>query len=285
MSVSGDRSQWLWELVAVTASLALAGLQRAFRSYQRRRSETWPISYGRILSASADEKDKSIILKAAYGYSANSQSYGGTFKKTFTDLDEADGWAEALRGKQVAIRYDPNKPSRSQVWESDLEPMVQASAAAWTSRYQDIPELPSWERALLSLGFVLALAGTSLSVFAITAGVLGKPVAGSILKLLSVGALPLLAFGAWEGWRGGARVLRATPEWMKYLGIAIFYYVMLSSVFLPMIPSKPGTPSSHRQSGSRESDYQLLLYVGALEAFYARLHAAQRRDEMRATSG
>lgn len=287
MSRSTDASGWRWEVVGFVGSLVLAGLTRAVRSYQRRRSETWPISFGHILGASAEEKDKQILLKAPFSYRVDSESYGGTFKKTFVDIDEANAWAEALRGKQVAVRYDPNKPSRSQVWESDLQTIVQASGFSASSHRPEPAELPGWERVMVTLGFVLALFGTVFAIGMVIAAVAGRPLAPHTLMYSNLGAFALLILAGLEGWKGGKGVAHTAPEWMKYLGYAVLYYTIFSSVLLPRIRTNPASAPqrTQRESAVRSANFQLLIYFGALEAFYGRLNAGRKREDLQPSLG
>ena len=273
-----ESPSWQWELGGLVLSLGAAALTKAVREYQRKRSETWPISYGRIASATADESDSHVTLKADYSYSVGNESYGGTFKKIFANVDEANAWAEALRGLQVAVRYDPDKPSRSRVWESDLQPMVQASAGWRPPR--DAPELPGWEELIVYLGLALAVAGTIFAAAQLAAAIMGRP-SHHTMGIFNIGTIGLGVFAGLEAWRGGKKAMHATPEWMKYFGYVIVFYTAFASLLLPRIhPSPKGDPQRIRQEDAiRDANFQLLVYFGALETLYARLSAARRRDE------
>ena len=268
-----------WELVGLALSLGAAALTKAVREYQRRRSETWPLSYGRIASASADESDSQVKLIAGYIYSVGSDSYAGKFKKIFTDVDEANAWAEALRGVQVGIRYDPDKPSRSRIWESDLQPIVQASAGSRPP--SAAPELSGWEALLVYLGLALAVAGTIFEVAQLAAAIMGRP-SHHTMGIFNIGTIALAIFAGLEAWRGGKKVIHATPEWMKYFGYVIVFYAAFGSLLLPRIRHIPkGDPQSIRQEEAiNNANFQLLIYFGAVETLYARINAGRQREEL-----
>ena len=274
-----DSSSWHWELVGLVVSLGAAALAKVVSEYQRRRSETWPISYGRIASASADESNGQVALIADYTYSVGTESYAGKFKKIFTDVDEANAWAEALHAVQVAIRYDPDKPSRSRIWESDLQPMVQASAG-WRAP-RAAPELPGWEALLVYIGLALAIAGTIFQAAQLAAAIMGRP-SHHTMGMFNIGIIGLGIFAGLEAWRGGKKVMHATPEWMKYFGYVIAFYAAFGSLLLPRIhPSPKGDPQRIRQEEAiKDANFQLLIYFGALETLYARINAGRQREEL-----
>lgn len=268
-------AQWKWDLVGLAGALVLAMVQRAWHGYQQRRSETWPISYGRIDSAGVDSQEKKTKLTLRYTYRVAAETFAGSFRKTFDHPDQGNAWADALDKKQIAVRYDPGNPSRSQLREVDLEPMVKA-AAPFRPQNPDA-DLPGWERILASVGLVLAIAGLAGTVAMLIGEVTGKPLIPSTVAVtIGNGAFVVLLVAFVTGVRGGAKQFRATAGWMKYLGYALFYYAILSATF---IPSHGSAPNSRRhQQGFLDARFQLFLYFSALETCYARLH--QREDAL-----
>jgi hypothetical protein len=277
MWVSESRS-WQWEVGGLALSLGAAALTKIVREYQRRRSETWPTSQGQITRASAEETDSQVKLQADYTYSIGGGSYAGKFKKTFTDVEEANAWAEALHGVQVVIRYDPDKPSRSRIWESDLQPIVQASAG-WRPR--EAPALPGWEELIVYLGLAVAIAGTVFATAQLAAAIMGRP-SHHTMRSFNIEIIAVGIFAGLEAWRGGKKVMRAAPEWMKYFGYTIVFYTAFGTLLLPRLhPSPKDDPQRTRQEEAiRDANFQLLIYFGALETLYTRLSAARRREEL-----
>ena len=107
-------SDWLWNLLPLAAGIAVATMQKAWTSYQSHRGESWPISYGRVLSTQVETQNKVATLRVPYSYRIGNESYGGTFKKVFRDSDEADGWKNALAGPSVMIRAN----RRDRCWQN-----------------------------------------------------------------------------------------------------------------------------------------------------------------------
>jgi hypothetical protein len=284
MASTLDFAQWKWDLVGLIGAFVLAAAQKGWRKYQQQRSETWPISYGQILVASVEEKKKATLLTLDYSYRVGGETYTGAFKKNFDSPAEAQTWAEALDNKQVAVRYDAGQPSRSQLPETDLEPTVRASAPFQAANLENAPELPGWERLLVSLGFLMALAGLTGTIVLWAGGIVGKRLlpAGSS-SFLNAGGFVLLAFAGLLHWRDSKRQSRAAPEWMKYLGSALLYYAIFSVAIVPSQNSgrdhRPGAPAQ-QESHHGGDRYQLFLYFTALEWCYERLHAGRAEDDL-----
>jgi Protein of unknown function (DUF3592) len=257
---------WLGYALPLVAAFGLATLQRAWTSYRSHRGETWPISYGRILSTTIETQGNTVVLKAPYSYRVGNESYGATFKKEFSDTDEANSWEKALAGKQVPIRYDSSKPSRSRLWESDLLPMVQATAPIAP---EEVPALPWWKRSLCQLGLVLAVVGFAACLAQSVSDWMGRSLLNRrAYGLLMAGAIILPLFSFWETSGAGKRTWRAVPEWMKYLGFVVIYFTFFSA--LSFFPHH----SDRRQRGTdRDITYQLAAYFGAIEVFYGRLRS------------
>jgi hypothetical protein len=262
--------QWP-ELVTFAAALALAAIQKGWRSFRMTQSQTWPVTYGRTLRSEASEKNKTYQLKVFYSYRVDQESYQGEFEKKFRDEAEAHWWADALREKQIPVRYDPEKPTRSQLWDSDLLPIVQSSPPPDRAAIHPAKPFPAWERFLVTAGVALALAGCGLSLVELFGRLAGRAWITPLLSMaLSAGAWVMLGLGALESKRGGNR--RAAPEWMAFVLHALMYFAILSFVFFPL-----GKASRRASRETRDLSYQILFYFGAFEAFYLRLKDAEEQ--------
>lgn len=255
---------WLWDVLPLAIGFVLATLQRAWSSYQSHVSETWPITYGRVMNATAEEQGNTPLIRIVYNYRVGNESYAGNFKKVFSEGSEANSWEKALGGTEVPVRYDPNKPSRSRLSESDLRPMVRAAAPIIA---EEPTAMPPWKRFLCQAGLVMAVLGFSICLAQVISAMFGKPLLNrSAEQMLTGGAiiLPIVAF--WGTYGAGKRTWRAVPGWMKYLGYVVIYSTFLYAL-LPR-PSRPDQPESRH-----DVSYQLAGYFGAIEALYARLRS------------
>ena len=267
-------TDWSWDLFGLAVAFAVAGVQRFWRGYLDRRSETWPISYGRIERVNVDTQDKKTKIKCYYIYKVGNESFTGSFQKTCEDADEGNAWADALAKKQVAVRYDPGNPSRSQLREVDLEPIVQAAAPFRPTRGE---ALTGWQHLLAVVGLVLSIVGLAITVAMVLGEILGRTVVPLKLAVWT-GSLAFFVFfaGAWTFGQGKKKA-RAAPAWMKFLGYALFYYAVFVAVVPPRSMGRDShTGSTRNQGGFRDARYFLFLYFSAFEWCYAQL---QGNDE------
>jgi hypothetical protein len=277
MNLATGLDAWEWDVLSLATAVAVAIVPKMWRSYRSRASETWPISYGRILSVSINVQERRTELKAAYSYRVGDQSYGGTFKEAFADGDEAEAWEKALPGQQVPVHYDSNRPSRSRLTESDLQTIAQAFAPPVPAQTGEIGELAWRERLLCQLGFLVALAGFAASLAELVSENMGKPPLGhGAHSLLSLGAFAVMFFSLWEGRRGGKRSWRTLPGWMKYLGYVVLLYTIFSA--LPFLAHRSGRDQRIRHT-TPDVSYQLAMYFGAVELLYARLKSDTKQED------
>ena len=271
-----DSHAWLWNLFPLAAGVAVATLQKIWSSHQRHRGESWPISYGHVLSTNAETQNNIATLKVSYSYRVGSESYGGMFKKTFRDSDEADAWKNALAGKQVPVRYAPGKPSRSLLAESDLQPIIQAFAPAPASA--DAPQpMAWWKRSLCQIGLALAIIGFGLCVLELVTEKMGKPFLSrdAYLLLLPGGvALPVVTLYGAAG--KGRRTWRAVPPWLKFLGFVVVYFAMFNAVPFFRHHSRQGQQSRETRP---DLSVQLAGYFSAIEFLYARLRSDSQDED------
>ena len=234
---------------------------------------------GRITRASAEETDSQVKLQADYTYSIGGGSYAGKFKKTFTDVEEANAWADALRGVQVVIRYDPaqtvtfaNLGVGSAAHSASLCRLA-ATRSSCIARLGRVDRLSRACRRYCRYGFC--------DSFQLAAAIMGRP-HHHTMGSFNTGIVALGIFAGLEAWRGGKKVMRATPEWMKYFGYTIVFYTAFATLLLPRLhPNPKDDPQRIRQQEAiTDANFQLLIYFGALETLYTRLSAARRREEL-----
>jgi len=251
------------DLVGLVAASAIAGFQRFWRARRDQRAETWPISYGRINRVSVDTDSQHSKFKCYYTYRVGSESFVGSFQKTFSDADEAHAWASALDKQQVTVRYDPSAPSRSRLREADLPPIVHTAPLHSTGKPVFGASGP--DRLLISALLLVSLLGLALSVTALIEEFTGKTlVPTTVAQWAGYCAFPIFMIAIWLR---RARKSTKAPEWMKYLNYALLYYAVFST-FLPSTPTQGH--STHRWNAA-DARYDLFLYFSAFEWCYASL--------------
>jgi hypothetical protein len=272
-----DFKYWSWDLLGLLVAFSVAAAQRMWRGYLDRRSETWPISYGRIDRVSVDEHDKGTKVRCTYSYSVGTERFTGQFQKRFEGSEEGNAWADAVDKKQVPIRYDPGNPSRSQLREVDLEPLVQSAAPLRLARRED---LSAWQRMLAVVGLVLSSLGLAITVAMLLGEILGRTFV-PVKVAVWTGSFAFFVFfaGMWMFGQGRKKARKA-PAWMRFLGYALFYYTLFVAV-VPGHGVRPGDSTRHYE-GVHDARYLLFLYFSAFEWCYAQLHEG---DESRIHTG
>lgn len=266
---SFDFRRWNSDLVGLAVGLAVAGFQKFWRVRREQRAETWPVCYGRVNRGSVDSENQKAKLKCFYTYRVGAESFVGSFQKTFEDADEAHAWADALDNQQVAVHYDPSNPSRSQLRETDLRPIVQAAAPM---RLVGTPAaaISAWERMLISALLVVSILGLAISMTALFEEFTGRTLMSpTVASGAGICAYPVFLVAMW--FRRKRKSTKA-PEWMKYLNYALLYYALFATI----VPSHPAQQNFAYHRRPTDARYQLFLYFSAFEWCYASL---PERDE------
>ncbi len=266
MTATSTFGQWQ-EIAIFGVALGLAAIQKLWTGWRTSRTQTWPITYGQIVSSEASKSDQNFILKVHYKYRIDGEPYSGEFKKKFEDMDQAELWADALRDKQIAVHYDPRKLRRSQLRESDLIPIVQSFPPRIS--HETKPK-PTWERLLMIAGMGIGIAGCALSTIQLLAELAGKTwIPHGLANALTVGSMLMLFLAAYFARRGRRR---APPEWMAFASHAMFYLTLLSFLLFPA-----GKMRERTAAPIRAFSYQFLFYFGAFEACYLRVQTEQQQ--------
>lgn len=271
---------WSWDLVGFVAAFAAAAAQKLWRGYLDRRSETWPISYGRIDRANVDSDKKTAKITCYYTYSVGTEKFVGQFKMNFDTSNEAEAWVDALNKKQVAVHYDPGKPERSRLRQIDLAPIVQAAAPLRPARAEPIP---AWRHALALAGLLLSGAGLVISIGMLLGELTGKALVPMQVAVYTASFAYFVFLGGIWIFQQDKRKARATSAWMKFLGYALLYY----AIFAAIIPHGAGHEPPQgiaRRHKFQDARYLLFLYFSAFEACYGQLRG-EDENPMRAGIG
>jgi Protein of unknown function (DUF3592) len=104
--------------VIVGGGGALGG-QTLWQKLRQRRAAAWPSADGEVQSVDIRRKNGYTVL-IQYRYYARSQYHYGKYARHFRRKQQADQFAEALRGRRIQVRYQEDKPSVSVILDQDL---------------------------------------------------------------------------------------------------------------------------------------------------------------------
>jgi uncharacterized protein DUF3592 len=97
----------------------------AVRKYAQRirenRAAMWPSADGQVQTATVKKQQQGCWVEVAYRYYAQQEYRYGTYRRHFARKTAAEAFAEAIRGRNVQVRYRDDKPSESILLEQDLQ--------------------------------------------------------------------------------------------------------------------------------------------------------------------
>jgi hypothetical protein len=117
-------------VIAVAVAVACVAIGWAWDAYKKRRSQTWPICQGQVNEAKIFHDKYGITLTLNYSYPAPDEPYPipAEHQMTLGSEEAAERYADALSNKVIPVRVDPTNSWRSQLWNSDLDAIVEANS-------------------------------------------------------------------------------------------------------------------------------------------------------------
>jgi hypothetical protein len=285
-----------WVFVPIwLAILVLTQKKLLWRLIQRYRAKSWPIASGQIESVAAIEpKQAAFSLTAGryapaslaeifYSYSVGGEREAGRYDREFATAAEAREFLRELKGKSVAVHYNPNKPSSSALSEPSIESLTQARAPnpdAENLRYAPENSLPLWSRPLLWLFAALSAFGLIASLFAYIGAIAGRNVVPEELSLvfragIFVLMLPLILVTrrrAGSRRRKGYRkiLLHGAPDWMRYMVYGFSAFALIDVFhFMSQAPNAGGGANSPLGVWRGLPGTTIAFYADAFAIFYA----------------
>ena len=96
-----------------------AGGQTLWQKLRQRRAAAWPSADGEVQSATVRHKNGHTVV-VQYRYFARSEYHYGKYSRHFRRQQNAEQFAQALRGRHIQVRYQEDKPAVSVVLDQDL---------------------------------------------------------------------------------------------------------------------------------------------------------------------
>jgi Protein of unknown function (DUF3592) len=248
------------------AFLAAGQLKQLWRWMQRHRAESALIASGQIESLTVTESKRSFlsstprgnspqfVVEISYSYSVAGNVETGTYKRGFNTDDEALEFQRDLKGKPVAVHYNPNKPSNSALSEESVERLLQARPPSTPTDYTlAVPKgsLPPLLRQFLWVFIILAFVGLVASVWVYVGAVMGR-------RVVPEPFFWILHMGIFVIWFPAVIVakqrvsnlnrkdlwkvlLRDLPDWARYLIYGFLGYAVINFLyFLNQAPTGGG---------------------------------------------
>jgi Protein of unknown function (DUF3592) len=286
-----DPATWPWIIYVWLALLVGGWLLSSWRWLRRRRAAGWPIADGRIESIEVRKpnfllttKRGYYVAQLGYSYSVAGSTYSGLYKREFPTQPAADDFVRDLKGKAVAVRYSPSKPSQSMVLEPDLEAVLQNRPPSGDDESAARTAIPEWLRPFIWVFVWLSAVGLVVSLWVHIGALAGRTVP-SAFWVLHVGIfvvwLPSVLVaqklvgntGRKDFWRA---VLKGAPDWMRYM-----VYVLSAYEFVIFLISMGQGSGGGRHTTISGPDWKVFsgLWMGFYSAALAILYSAAKTME------
>lgn len=299
-----DPRTWPWVVYLWLALIVVGWLKPLWRWIQRNRAKSWPITTGQIESVSVNESKRffisstprrsspAYVAELGYSYSVAGNVEAGFYKREFSTEEEAREFLRDLKGKPVAVHYNPNKPSTSTLSEPSIETLLQTRAprpaAEMFSPVSANSISPLLSR-FLWVFVVLSAVGLVVSLWVHLGAVMGRRVApDAFFWILHVGIFVVwfpAVFVAKQRVGNLSRkdfwkvVLQGSPDWMRYIVYGFLGYAVVNfALFMLKAPTGGGGANPPAIFWRGFSGHWMAFYSAALAILYS---AANEKEKFR----
>jgi hypothetical protein len=279
------------------ALIVLGQVKPLWKWIQRNRAKNWPITSGTIESATVDEAKRGFFSSSAFGrspshvaelnyvYSVGGIGATGVYKRGFGTEDEAWDFVRDLKGKPIAVHYNPDKPSASALSEPSIDTALQNRAPEpASSRPAPTKSISPLLAPFLWVFVAMSAIGLALSLYVHLGAVRGQRVAPEPFFW----ALHIGIFVVWfpaiyvakqrignlqrkDFWKV---VLKGSPEWMRYMVYGFFGYALVNFLyFLPQAPTGTGNGTTPAIVWRGFSGHRMAFYSAALAILYTEVNS------------
>jgi hypothetical protein len=280
-----DPTTWPWIIYVWLALLAGGWLLSSWRWLKRRQAAGWPIADGPIESAGVKKPNFSFttkrgyyVVQLGYSYSVAGSIQSGLYEREFPTQPAADDFVRDVKGKAVAVRYSPSKPSLSMVLESDIEAVLQKRPPGSDDESVGCNVIPEWLSPFIWVFVGLSAVGLLVSLW-VHIGAIERRTVPSAFWVLHVGIFVVWFPAVLVAQRlvGNANrkdfwkvALKGAPDWMHYM-----VYVFSAYEFVNFMISMGQVSSGGRHPVASAADWRgfsgawMLFYSAALAILYS----------------
>ena len=285
-----DPATWPWFVYLWIVVIFSSWLKPAWRWLQRQRSANWPIAEGHIESVAVTElkvfsirsRSSPFGAELGYSYSIAGSPQAGWYSRDFPTEQEAAAFLRDLKGKSIAVRYNPNKPSMSELSEPSLDMLLRNRGPVFDAEAFNAAntlETASRHPFLWALMWIAAV-GLVVSLWVHVGAVMGRRVAPeAFFWILHVGifivwfpavisAMNLLGnINQRDFWKVA---FKGSPEWMRYMVYGFFGYAVVNfMLFMTKVPSGNNGANPPAVVWRGFSGHWMAFYAAAMAILYS----------------
>jgi hypothetical protein len=284
-----DPTTWPWVVWVWLAFLLVGGVKPMWRRIKSRQANSWPSVTGKIERVDVNEPKVFLGLKTSrtpkyfaeigYSYGVDGNTYTGTDRREFGDQEEAWDFLRDLKGKAVAVQYNPGKPGASSLSQPSLEILLQTRPPMPPgSSPAAAPRIPPWATPFLWFFAGLSLIGLVLSLYVHISALMGNEMP-SMFWGLHVGIFVVWIPAVFvaqkrvgsthrkDFWKAA---LKGAPDWMRYMAYAFGFYAFGGSLlFMAVAPDKGHGANAPASEWRGFSAAWMTFYWAAFAILYA----------------
>ncbi len=244
-------------------------------------------SKGFLVSSTPRGGSLAYVAEIGYSYSVAGQTEGGFYKRELSTEDEAWEFVRDLKGKPVAVHYNPNKPATSTLSEQSVETLLQTRApraAGDMLSSGSASSIPPLLSRFLWVFVVLSAVGLVVSLWVHLGAVAGRRVAPeAYFWILHVGIFVVWFPAVWVAQKrvGNLQrkdfwkvVLNGSPDWMRYMVYGFLAYAVVNfALFMLKAPNGGSGTNPPAIVWRGFSGHWMAFYSAALAILYSAVRA------------
>lgn len=107
--------------IAFIVGGAAVAIRKYIQRVRENKAAMWPSADGQVQTATVKKQQQGSWVEISYRYYARQEYRFGKYRRHFARKAAAEAFADAIRGRNIQVRYRDDNPNESVVLEQDLQ--------------------------------------------------------------------------------------------------------------------------------------------------------------------